>query len=117
MTKLYQEDADSSFTHDGKTYLLNPILAKANKLPAVSLDLKELEWLVDDSVEEDNDRIEKADYQFPILVTRYKNKWVTIDGWHRFLKARRDGLKTIQVKKIPTAWFNKENETVLTLFK
>lgn len=116
MNRIYQEEDSSSFTHNGKEYKLNPILKKAHTLPVQELKTEELEWLINDTVVEDEERVLKADYNFPILITRYGNKWVTIDGYHRFLKARKDGKKILKVKKIPTSWLTKQTDSVLTIF-
>lgn len=104
MGKQYTEEG-STFTHDGVTYDLNYFLKKASSLPVKQLEIKELEWLLSDA-EEDQARVEKADISVPLLVTRWEGKWVTIDGWHRFLKAHAEGVKKLPIKEIPSSWFS-----------
>lgn len=45
-------------------------------------------------------RVDESDLSFPIHIYFHKNKWIIIDGVHRFTKAVKLGLKTIRVKKV-----------------
>jgi hypothetical protein len=45
-------------------------------------------------------KIEKADLKYPIEIYKHKDKWIILDGVHRFTKAIRLGHKTIKVRKI-----------------
>ncbi len=50
---------------------------------------------------EHRDRILNADTSFPIHIMPNKNgKWLTLDGLHRLAKLARDGVTSIQVKKV-----------------
>lgn len=103
---VYQEEDDSAFTHDGKLYKLNPFLAKASMLNAKSIPLDDLKWILRYSKPESDERVEKADTNFPILVTPWKDKLVVIDGLHRMAKALSTKQKDIKAKIIPTDWFD-----------
>ncbi|MBS9730349.1 hypothetical protein [Pseudomonas aeruginosa] len=100
----YQEYG-STFVHDGKVYHLNDFLRRSETLPVQTVPLKDFEWLLEYAVEEDKDRIKRADYSFPLLITEWEGERVIIDGWHRFLKAHWDGQSALNVKVIPTDWF------------
>jgi len=45
-------------------------------------------------------KVNETDLNYPIEIYFYKNKWIILDGVHRFTKAVRLGLKTIKVKRI-----------------
>ena len=45
-------------------------------------------------------KTEKADLKYPIEIYKHKDKWIILDGVHRFTKAVRLGYKTIKVRKI-----------------
>ena len=45
-------------------------------------------------------RVEKADLSYPILLYSFKDKWIILDGVHRFTKALMRGNKTILAKRV-----------------
>jgi len=45
-------------------------------------------------------KVEQADIKYPIELYLFKNKWIILDGVHRFTKAVKLGYKTIKVRKI-----------------
>lgn len=45
-------------------------------------------------------RVNQCDLSFPIHIYLHKDKWIILDGVHRFTKAVMLGHKTIQVKKV-----------------
>lgn len=102
---MYQEGADSTFTHDGKEYPLDPFLERAQKLPVKQLHISKLKWNLE-GMELDPARVERADYTQPILFTQ-DPRWgyVVVDGTHRLAKAVKDHRTTISVREIPRVWF------------
>jgi hypothetical protein len=44
--------------------------------------------------------VNEADISYPIEIYFHKNKWIILDGVHRFTKIVRLGLKTIKVRSI-----------------
>jgi hypothetical protein len=46
-------------------------------------------------------RTRAADLMFPIEITRFKGRWLILDGVHRLLKAHEDGHEEILVRKVP----------------
>lgn len=102
---VYSEGDDSTFTHMGKTYSVDELLSLTRDLEVTQLSLDKLKWMV----EEDYDvkRMRAANTSVPILVYRLPNRnWVTLDGYHRVVKAiRLDKLKTISVKIVTDKLF------------
>jgi hypothetical protein len=45
-------------------------------------------------------KVNEADLKYPIEIYFHKNKWIILDGVHRFTKAVRLGQKTIKVRKV-----------------
>jgi len=45
-------------------------------------------------------KVNEADLNYPIEIYFHKNKWIILDGIHRFTKAIYLGLKTIKVRKV-----------------
>jgi hypothetical protein len=45
-------------------------------------------------------QVNEADLKYPIEIYFHKNKWIILDGVHRFVKAIRLGLKTIKARKV-----------------
>lgn len=104
--EVYQEEEESSFTHDGKTYLLNPILKRAHELPVKQMRMKELAWVLEHG-EADPVRVASANTSIPLLVVLWEGKYVTIDGFHRLTKAAQQNLWSVPVKIIPRSWLTK----------
>ncbi len=46
-------------------------------------------------------RIRQASLVFPIEITRFKSRWLILDGVHRLTHAHEDGLEEIHVRKVP----------------
>lgn len=45
-------------------------------------------------------KVNESNLNYPIEIYFYKNKWIILDGIHRFTKAIYLGLKTIKVRKV-----------------
>ena len=46
------------------------------------------------------DTVERASLDFPIELYFHQGQWIILDGVHRFVKAHREGQKTIKVRRI-----------------
>lgn len=55
-------------------------------------------------------RVEAVDLSFPICIYFYKDRWIILDGVHRYVKAVMADTKTINVKKIPEDTISKLSE-------
>lgn len=96
--EAYREGSSSTLTHEGKTYRVDDIIKLASNKPIVKFDLRKLQWMVTPS-SADYERVQASDKRIPIIVIEYKkNRWVTLDGFHRTSKALLDGDKTIQAR-------------------
>lgn len=51
-------------------------------------------------------RARRANLVFPIEITRFKQRWMILDGVHRLLKAHEDGFETINVRKVPAKYLS-----------
>jgi hypothetical protein len=98
--KIYQEEKGSTFTSDGTTFDLNYIFNAVHKQPIQHIHVSELEWLAEFGKDADPKRIEAADMNVPILVARYGDKELTVDGMHRLLKAIKNGVKTLPYRRV-----------------
>lgn len=104
--KVYTEGPDSLFTHNGKTYPLDPFLEKSIDLPIKYVPLTKLSWVLEKS-HPDPERVAKADTKVPILYVVTKEwGYVVIDGLHRVAKAVTEGRSRIPAREIPKDWFN-----------
>ena len=103
---MYQEEDDSTVTHNGKEYAVNDLLRRAAKLPEVDVPLMWVEWCASpDKTKTDRERTARADITAPILFTidpEYGH--VVLDGAHRVSRAIQLKRKTIPGKEIPSSW-------------
>jgi hypothetical protein len=109
LLEFYQEEPGGSFTHNGREYLLNPLLKFTDKLPVKEIPISELEWVIDCPYEDDGRDIDDRDISVPVLVADYNGKLAVIDGYHRLLKAIKIGKKTLPTKFV--------NDRFLTYFE
>lgn len=92
-------------------------------LPVETLPISRLEWHLDVPVwphenqpysleprdvlrspyryAEEYQRAQRADLVFPVEITRFRNRWLILDGIHRLLKAHELGHATLMVRKVP----------------
>lgn len=92
----YSEEPGGTFTHDGSDYYLNPLLSITRNYPVNNFSIESLKWILDDY--DDGRDVEYADTSVPILVARWNDKFVVIDGFHRLKKAIQNGMESIQGK-------------------
>lgn len=101
LIELYQEEKGSTFTHDGKEYNLNKVLKSVDDQEEIEVSVKDLKWEIEDDLNSDDEkRIKDADLDAPILVTKWEDKLVTVDGYHRLIKAARKGKKELPAKMV-----------------
>jgi len=104
---MYQEEADSTFTHWGKVYNLNWFLSRAqDELPKKSVEVRRIaHWVTGQEL--DPDRVSRADVKTPILVTKDRRVGLVIlDGTHRTARALELHLTTLPARFIPDSWFD-----------
>jgi len=100
LSELYQEQSDSTFTHDGKEYSINRLLRTVDRNEDRTFKVSDLDWIIDDSVDVDERRVKRADTSKPILVVSWEGKLVVVDGFHRLVKAKRKGDTEMVGKKV-----------------
>ena len=64
-------------------------------VPVVEFDITRLLWMYDGQ-ELDQERVDNADLSFPVIITPWNDKFVTLDGFHRVAKAIQLGHKLSQ---------------------
>lgn len=97
VSEEYSEGKGSTFTHQGKCFLVDDLLALAKSKSTIDFDLAKLQWMTDQP--SDADRVANANTNIPVIVIEYEpNKWVTLDGFHRVCKAIAGGSPTIAAK-------------------
>ncbi len=47
------------------------------------------------------ERIMKADLTYPLDIMFWKNRWLLLDGLHRLVKLKQQGMEKVKVRKIP----------------
>jgi hypothetical protein len=92
----YSEEPGGTFTHDGKKYLLNPLLSVTRNFPINEFSVDSLKWILD--LYDDGKDVDYADTSVPILIGRWGDKFVVLDGYHRLKKATQQGLEIIPGK-------------------
>jgi len=111
-------------TDAGLNMFVDTVKLRELSLPIVDVDLYKLIWHFDmpvwakDKTDEWNltpweviekrggtkghqERTKKADAKYPIIVTKYRSKYVVLDGVHRLVKAFVNNEKKIKAKIIP----------------
>lgn len=119
-TKPYREHEGSTFTHLGKLYSLNKMLELTEHLPTVQVKVKDLAWIVNGKLSDDDEkRIEEADTSAPIIVlpNGYMGMTVTLDGYHRLVKAIRLGDKELPAKVATPEMLQQAHEALIRVPK
>jgi hypothetical protein len=97
--KPYREGPSSTFTHNQKRYGLDDAIEAAENKPVVQVPVKDLVWIFKYSRPSAN-RTRQADPRVPVLVTKWGDRDVVIDGLHRLSRAQEIGLDTIPVRRL-----------------
>lgn len=104
--EIYQEEADSTFVHDGRTYNINQLFKMADHLKTDLYRVSDMTWILNFDQPEPDD-YEEVNIEFPILITMWFDESVgawrhaVIDGLHRLNKARVSKVSHIPGKMIP----------------
>lgn len=108
LEQLYLEmvNDEGTFTHDGREYDLNKLLQLSKNLPIYKFPVDKLSWILGHT-EVNSDRLLTADLGQPILITKWGDRWVVLDGAHRLVKAIKNNVSHINVKIIDYKMLNK----------
>ena len=104
--ETYQEETGSTFYNEGETYDINKIFRETENIPAETMKVSELDWIINDGdlSHDDVERVDAIDnLTTPILITKKDGKLLVVDGYHRLLKAKSEGWPNILVKWVPHA--------------
>lgn len=106
--ELYQEELDSTFTHEGVDYHLNTVLKaiKDLKLQPKPFSVKDLAWVLPHT-SIDPERLDKANPNVPVIVAVSAKRDTVVDGGHRLQKAVNEGRSTIMGYAIDDAILEK----------
>lgn len=99
--KKYIEGKNSTTIHNGKVYLVDDIIKAAQDLKLTEVPIKDLEWFLEPPkwLSEDTKlRMNAVTLDYPPIVTEVSEGLVSLDGYHRILKARSLGFEYIEVK-------------------
>jgi hypothetical protein len=97
LRELYQEESNSSVTHNGQRYNLNKLFTIIDKFQTRTFKVEDLVWVLKYS-KPDAKRVHEADLSTPIVVTYFDKKLVVIDGLHRLCKAVEQGVVELEGK-------------------
>lgn len=86
---VYQEESDSTAQSDGVEYNLNVLFQLVADQRIEQYKVSDLEWVMK-YTKTDPERVANADLQAPILVAKYKNKLLVLDGAHRLKRALKE---------------------------
>jgi hypothetical protein len=90
---------DNSFTHDGRQYDLAKVRVLTRSEPAFFLPISQLLWVLKWDTP-DPERVKKAKFRYPLLVSKYKGKYCVVDGLHRLERYRQKKITAIPVKLV-----------------
>lgn len=100
MTQPYQEEEGGYFESDGVSYDLNYIWRALKDAPVEKIHVSKLKWLLDHVEGLDEERVQRADLDAPLLVTLYKGHELVVDGIHRLAQAVREGVTTLPYQRV-----------------
>lgn len=86
-------------------------------LPTVDLPINKLLWMLDGITELDEERVSKVDLNYPVIVqelARGKGRFVTLDGFHRVVRAASEGHMTIKAIVVNDALITKLTHQTLS---
>lgn len=97
---MYQEEHNSTATHNGKQYNLNILFARTHAKQTVMIPISDLVWVLAYTHLNGN-RIKNADIHAPLLVYNDPKYGLTaIDGAHRLSKAYVLGVDQLPAKMV-----------------
>jgi len=99
IARLYQETS-SHIDHNGSFYDLNYIFQATELTRVEQIAVHEVKWILRHCDGLDPDRVKRADLTIPILVCKYRNKELVIDGLHRLAKAILVGQDKLPYKRV-----------------
>ncbi len=88
-----------TFTHNHKIYDLTKVRLLVRPEKAFLLPIYKLLWVLDHDTP-DPERVKLAKHRYPLLVSRWNNRWTIVDGLHRLEKYRQKHITVVPVKEV-----------------
>lgn len=124
MTEKGNNTPPKILTDNGLSFFVNDIGFRDEDLPIQDIHINDLTWHFDMPVWERDEtddwnltpwevirnfkgtsehrkKIEEADTAYPIILSKYKDKLIILDGIHRLVKVYESGGKIIKAKIVP----------------
>lgn len=98
-TAAYSEGPSSTFSHAGRKYSVDKALEAVEGKRVQQLPTNELTWVFK-YTKPDEGRKRVADSSIPLLVTKWEDKTVVVDGLHRLAKAQESGQVTVPTRSL-----------------
>jgi hypothetical protein len=98
----YTEGPESTFTHNKKRHSVDAAIAASKQRPVVEVPVRDLAWILKHSKPQ-ADRVRAADPTVPVLITKWGDKDVVVDGLHRLQKAQDIKQNTILTRRLSAA--------------
>lgn len=98
--EAYYEGPDSTFTHCGDDYSVDTLITLSKDIVVSNYPVSAFAWMIDGQTF-DQARVDRTDLTIPILVTQCSEGMVTLDGFHRLLKAFQHGQLNVRAKYVP----------------
>lgn len=122
----------SILTDAGLSLFANTLELRESPFPIVQIPIEELTWHFDMPVWEKDGtddwnltprdvmegkegsgthrkRVENADISFPLIVTKYAERYVLLDGVHRLVKCYEHGERTVNAKVVPIEYLTRKS--------
>lgn len=94
---IYQE-YESTFSNNHRTYDLNKIFKFVHNKKTRLLDISKLKWMFKHIDKLNKNRINKADINIPIIITKENDRYIVVDGMHRLQKSINNNKTVIPYK-------------------
>lgn len=99
-TPPYQEEEGGTFESNGVQYDLNFLFRETAHLPILTIKVNRLKWVVDPKQPVDQARVDRADLDAPCLVCFTEGRELTVDGFHRLVKALQNHKPTLRYRRV-----------------
>lgn len=111
----YSEGAESMFTHQGTTYMVDELLLAVKGMKSVHFPISKLVWMIGPEGTYDAERVQKTDLSYPVIVHEYSpGNYATLDGFHRVVRAAKEGRQTIPAIVVDDALIRKLTKQVVS---
>jgi hypothetical protein len=86
---------EGTFQHDGHEYDMGEIFKLAEKAPVTHVKVDDLKWVMAHAKPQTQERVLAADLSAPLVIMKWRDKWLVVDGLHRLYKAVDEGVEEL----------------------